>query len=396
MKNRAGALRHGADEEARQIDEICDGYVERVAQVNEAGHFLGRRRVETAAALAGIVGHDTDRFAFEKRETGHERTALKPAHLEERPAVHDEFDEPANVVRLASPARHDLQEFLLPAIGGIVAAVNGRLLPHVRRQIAQERPDDLEGVLLAVGNVVDEARDFAVNVRSAEFLLGDLFVDAAFDHGGPGDEDLARVLDHHPKVTGRDPHGAEPGHRAHRRADDRNRGQQFHAGLQPGNRGNVGSTHLLQRLDAAAAARTVYQSHERKLEFQGHLLRVAHLVADRAVLRAAAYRKVVAGYDDLSILDAAAAEHEIGRPEFFEFAGLVVFSATGQSAGFVKRTAVHQRVDPFSHAQLAVVVLPTDRLLATHAPRERFAPAQFLDLVLPTHACLMEICLCPG
>ena len=46
----------------------------------------------------------------------------------------------------------------------------------------------------------------------------------------------------------------------------------------------------------------------RKLEFEGHFLGVAHLVADRAVLGAATDRKVVARDYDLAAVDASATE----------------------------------------------------------------------------------------
>src|SRR4029450_2208106 len=62
-----------AYEEPRIIDEIHQGQAKRIAKVNEARHFLRRRRVDSTGVKRGVVRHHPDRYSVQPCEARDER-----------------------------------------------------------------------------------------------------------------------------------------------------------------------------------------------------------------------------------------------------------------------------------------------------------------------------------
>ena len=103
------------DDEARHIDEVHDGQVERVGEIDETRDLLRGFRRPAAAIEEGIAGQHRHRPAVEAREPGNRRAAVFPADLEEAFAVDDGVHDLPHIVDLAAVARHRLQqEFFAP------------------------------------------------------------------------------------------------------------------------------------------------------------------------------------------------------------------------------------------------------------------------------------------
>ena len=134
----ADVLGLGADQEARLVDEAHDRQVEGVAQVDVAAQLLRGLGGHRAGVEVRIVRDHADRLAAQAREPAHERAAELGRGLEEAPAVEHELERAAHLVRLAPLARHDREQLLLGAVGGIVAARDRRGLPDVGRQVGEE------------------------------------------------------------------------------------------------------------------------------------------------------------------------------------------------------------------------------------------------------------------
>ena len=63
----------------------------------------------------------------------------------------------------------------------------------------------------------------------------------------------------------------------------------------------------------------------------------------------------------------------------------LVAPGAGQAADLLERTAIDHCVDALADGQAALVVLPTDRLLAAQMLGRRAAALDFPDFVLPAH-----------
>ena len=160
---------------------------------------------------------------------------------------------------------------------------------------------------------------------------------------------------------------------------------QFHRRVESVQRGNIGITHQLDRLDAAPAAAAVDQADQRQAHFKGVFFAVTGFVADLCVGRAAAHGEIIAADDHAPAIDVRRAEHEIGRHERLALARIVVFRAAGDGADLVKTAFVHQPVDAFAHRKAIIVVLALDALGPAHLPGDGFPLAQFVNFLLPGH-----------
>src|SRR2546426_2121497 len=218
-----------------------------------------------------------------------------------------------------------------------------------------------------------------VDVRAAELLLADLLADAALDDRRAGDEELARLPDHEREVRGHDAGRTEAGDRAHAGAHHRHLGEEGDDHVPGRVRGHVGALHLVERLDAAAAARAVDEADDGQPQLARHELAVALLVGDRRVGGAAADREVVAADDDTAAVDPSGTQHEVRRHDLDQAAVLVAGFA-GQRARLVEGTGIEQALDALAHRELAARVLARDVLGPAHPPGQLHAALDLVDL----------------
>src|SRR5262245_31333400 len=185
--------------------------MERVAEVDEAGHLFAARGVERAAAAHRVAGQHADRVAVQPRKADDQRAAVKSADLEKRIAIKDQAQNPSNVVGPAAVARDDRNQLLFAAARIVAGFDSRRQSPDVRRQVREEAADLREGFVLTFDFVVDRAAAAGVNARSAQFFFRDLLAYAAFDYRWAGDEELADASNHHRKMRMHDAHRAQSG-----------------------------------------------------------------------------------------------------------------------------------------------------------------------------------------
>ena len=107
--HRAGALRSGADHEARFVDEAHDRQVEGVTQVDEASHLEGSLGLHGAGVETWIVGDDADRVSGETREARDQPTPVAGGEFEEARTIEDGLHDRAHLVDLAPRPGNDFE-----------------------------------------------------------------------------------------------------------------------------------------------------------------------------------------------------------------------------------------------------------------------------------------------
>ena len=357
------------------------GQVEGLRQFDEAGEFLRRVRRPAAGVDVGVRRGDGDRPAVEPGQPGDDGAPEPAPDLEETAAVHDRFEDGADLVHLAAVARHRLDEELLAAVRRVAARAARRQVERRRRQVGEEAPGPFERLLLALDLVVDGAVG-GVDRGAAELLLGHRLAEPR-DDGRAGDEHLRPALDDERIMAGGDARGAEPRHRAERQGDDRHRPHIVDDEVPRRVGGDVGVAVGLQRAHRAAAAGALDEADQRQAELVGHLLGGNLLGLDPGVRRAAADGEIIADDDDAAPVEPRPPEHHVGGAEGGQPAVAVVFRLAGDGADLVQAAAVEERVEAFADGEPAVVVLARDLLGPAHLARQRLAPAQLADLRLP-------------
>src|SRR5512134_838128 len=210
----AHLLAFDADHRARLVDEVDDRQMERVTEVDEGLHLLRRRPVQAAAHVVRVVGDRTDRVTVDARETGHDRAAVVGRDLEERALVEHQLQDPPRLVNLSPLARNDAEQLLFAAVRIVGRRRALRHLEHTARHVREVPADKLEGVLLALRLVVDDAGGTGMHLRAAELLLVDLVAHAgAADDGRTACEHLARPLHHDREMRAARLEGAQAGAR---------------------------------------------------------------------------------------------------------------------------------------------------------------------------------------
>ena len=99
------------------------------------------------------------------------------------------------------------------------SAPRGGSVDVVRRQVADQRPRQLERLRLARREEVRDAARLVVDARAAEPLEVDLLVGHGLHHVRPGDEHVARAVDHDDEVGDRRRVHRTAGARAHHQRD---------------------------------------------------------------------------------------------------------------------------------------------------------------------------------
>jgi hypothetical protein len=194
-----------AGQEAGDVDEGEDGDGERVAGADEAGGLLRGVNVEAAGEVHRLVGDHAGGGAGDPAEPDDDVGREGRVDLAEGVGVEDGLDDPVDVVGLVGGVGDERVELL---VGGGDAEVGrgregGRLVEVVRRQVGQQLPGVVDGVLLVGRLVVGDAGPGGVGVGAAEVLHRDVLPGDRLDHVGAGDEHVAGALDHDREVGDR-------------------------------------------------------------------------------------------------------------------------------------------------------------------------------------------------
>ena len=188
-----------------------------------------------------------------------------------RPAVGDELERAAHVVRLARVARDDRRELLLAAARVVRGCDDRRRLPRAAGQVGEEAPELVERVVL-VGRLVVHRAGARLGAGAAERLLVGRLAHRRRDDGRSGDEELRAAAHDHREVRERHAHRAEARARPERRRDDGHAREVLDRELEARKRRDVAEAHRLERLDAAAAARAVDEPDQRHAQLVRGLL----------------------------------------------------------------------------------------------------------------------------
>src|SRR5690606_12889545 len=121
--------------------------------------------------------------------------------------------------------------------------------------------------------------------------------------------------------------------------------------------GQVGAAGRLDGLHRAAAAGALDDPDDRHAHLLRHPLRVALLLLDGGVGRAAADGEVVAGDDDGAAVDGAAADDAVGGRQADQLAVLVIGGTARDGADLAEAALVDQAVDALAHGEPAAIVL---------------------------------------
>ena len=222
VADRGRLLGRRPDDEARLVDEVDDGQVERVGQIDEAGDLLAGLGRPAAAVHVGVAGEDGDGPAVEPGQTGHGRATPAAPDLREGVAVDERVDDRPDLVDLPPVAGDRVDQPVVAALRIVALGLRRarRCVEHRRRQIREEASRQRERVLFVGDDIVDDTVA-AVDGAAAETLLVDLLAEPGDDRRSR-DEHLRRALHHHREVAAHDARRAESGHRAERERDDGN------------------------------------------------------------------------------------------------------------------------------------------------------------------------------
>ena len=268
--------------------------------------------------------------------------------------------------------------------GSSVCGPRGRRLVDRRRQVGQEAAGRGEGLVLAVGRLVDGA-GAQLDLPAAQLLLVVLLGAEAIHHRRAGDEHRRDLLHHHRVVRGGEPRRAQAGDRAEAQPDGRHGAHVLHHPFPAAHARHVGAAGRLDGLDRAAAARALDHADQRHAVLVGVALDEDVLFLDGGVGRAAAHREVVAGDGDGPAVDLGAAHHGVGRHQVHKVVAAVIFGLAGDAADLAERVLVDQPVDALAHGEAPAVVLALHLVRAAHAPGELLAAAQLVHFRFPRH-----------
>ena len=239
-------------------------------------------------------------------------------------------------------------------VGGGVDST--RLVEVVGGQVRQQRLHVLDRVLLVGGEVVRVAALGVVGAGAAELLEPDVLAGHRLDDVRPGDEHVARLVDHHGEVGDRGGVDRAAGARAHDERDLRD-----HAAGP-----DVAEEDLAveaQRDDALLDARAagVVDADDRAADLHGEVHHLDDLLAEDLAERAAEDREVLREDADLAAVDRAVAGDDSVAVRAVVLLAEVGRPVPGQLVELHKRVRVEQQVDAFARGLLAAGVLLVDR-----------------------------------
>ncbi len=214
LPNHPGALLAGAGHKTGGVDDGHEREAEGIAEAHEARRLVRPLRVEHAAEVTGLVGHDPHRPSLDPGQRGDDVAGPAREQLEQRVAVDDAVERVADVVGAPRLGGH----------GGPGVAERGRQWSRKRRhllgrgrQVAQELSDsERGGLLVGLHEVADAVA--VMNTRPAQRRRIDLLAECVADDTGPGQEHR-RILGHQDQVGERGRIRAAPGRRARDNGD---------------------------------------------------------------------------------------------------------------------------------------------------------------------------------
>ena len=302
-------------------------------------------------------------------------------HLEEVAVIDHAVDDVLDVVGHVRLGGHQRVERFVGAVDGIGAGFARRVLEIVRGHEAEQLAHHAETLGVVVREEVRYAGLLVVRHRSAELVLGDLFVGDRLDDFGAGDEHVGGLVDHEDEVG----HGGgvdrSTGAGAHDGGDLRH-----HAGRQDVAQEDVGvaGERLHAFLNTRAAG--VVEADDGSADAHGHVHHLDDLGGVGFGERAAEDGEVLGEDEDQAAFDASVAGEEAVADKPLLFHAEVGAAVRDQFVGLFECAFVEQELDALAGGHLALLVFAGAALFSASGFGECVATLQFGQLLLKVHA----------
>ncbi len=298
--------------------------------------------------------------------------------------VDDELDDLMHVVWLARVVRDDpIQRGVLP-IDRIRRRSPRRVVEIVLWQVPEDPPREAERLRFVVGRDVRNPAARRVGRRPTKRLRVDVLVGDGLHDVRPGDEHVARALDHDREVGDRRGVHRPAGTRAHHQRQLRydTRGQRV-------SQEDVGVP--TERHDALldAGASRVVEPDDRCSDLHRKVHHLADLFRVRLGQRSAEDREVLAEHEDEPPVDlAVAGDHAVPEER-----GLGVGVAIrDECVELHERSGVEQQLQPLSRGELSALMLLVDALLSATEHRLRSHRIEACGSLLIRRQCRSSRC----
>ena len=323
----------------------------------------------------GLVGDDADRAAQDAGEADDDVHGVAGLDLQEVAAIDDAPDHLAHVVALLGIDRDDLVE-LGVGIDVVLGGHARRVFEVVRRQEAEQPAAEVEGLLVVLGDEVDDAGMGHVGVRAAERLGGDLLAGHLLDDLRPGDEHLglARLDD---EVGQGRRVGGPAGAGAADQRDLRHGPGEHDVGVEDP---AVAGQRVDALLDAGAAG--VVDEDERAAGLEGQLHHVGDLVRVDLAGGAAEDGEVLAGEVDEPAVDGGGAGDDAVGGDLLAGHAEVDLAVLGEQADLLEAAGIDEGVDALAGGELALLLLLGQAVGAAALPEALLLLAEVLDQLL--------------
>src|SRR5215212_6268649 len=187
-------------EEARDVDEDEERYVERITSADEAGRLFAGGNVDRAREVARLVGDDPDHVSIEPPETADDVRCVASLDFEELPAVEYRAQHVVHVIWLLARLRYQRVELGRFPLGVVIRGEPGRVLQIVGRQEREEVANLSVEVVLVGGDEMGHAAALHVGGSAPELLVTNLLAGNGSDDIRPGNEHLPEAIDHRHEV----------------------------------------------------------------------------------------------------------------------------------------------------------------------------------------------------
>ena len=273
--------------------------------------------------------------------------------------IDDPLDHVFHVIGLVWAVRDNRVEFGVGAQWIVLRRHERRVFHVVLRHVAEHLAHEQQRLRLVFANDVADAAFGRVNLRSAEFFKGHIFVRHLLDDIRPGDEHIAGVLDHENEVGQRRAVDRPARARPHDHADLRD--DAAGKGIAQENVGVAAETDD-SFLNARAAA--VVQADQRRAGLHRHVHDFADFPGSDFAQRAADDREILRKDVDQPPVDRPpAGDDAVGRITIF-FQSEVARAMRDKGIEFAKAARIEQDVQPLTSGIATEVMLTLDAFLA--------------------------------